>query len=171
MWEGVEDRTELQHIDPDSYGHISVSFPFSWAAQPGTWGPNLSGTWSLFQHLLCNSSEHELLNRGSWGPPLLGAGYRYSILSPTNSNFPCTELYYCFTPTQFNLSTFKVISLIPSTGCTCYLHRCISYFDSSAWVSMQHRLHTQVIVSELIQNVRTQIFHFGFSLFSFLLLL
>ena len=24
---------------PHSYGHNSVSFPFSWAAQPGTWGP------------------------------------------------------------------------------------------------------------------------------------
>ena len=32
VWEGVGDRTELQHIDPHSYGHNSVSFPFSWAA-------------------------------------------------------------------------------------------------------------------------------------------
>ncbi len=47
--------TELQHIDPNSYGHNSVSFPFSWAAQPGAWGPNLSGTCSSFQHLLSNS--------------------------------------------------------------------------------------------------------------------
>ena len=70
--------------------------------------------------------------------PLLGAGSLYRILSPTDSNFLCTELYYCFTPTQFNLSTVKVISLIPSTGCTCYLHRCIFYFDSSAGVNMQH---------------------------------
>ena len=46
VWEGVGDRTELQHIDPHSYGHNSVSRPFSWAAQPGAWGPNLSGTWS-----------------------------------------------------------------------------------------------------------------------------
>ena len=37
--EGVGDRTELQHIDPHSYGHNSVSFPFSWAAQPGVRGP------------------------------------------------------------------------------------------------------------------------------------
>ena len=51
----VEDWTELQHIDPHSYGHKSVSFPFSWAAQPGAWGPSLSGTWSSFQHLLSNS--------------------------------------------------------------------------------------------------------------------
>ena len=32
------------------------------------------------------------------GPPLLGAGSLYRILSPTASNFLCTELYYCFTP-------------------------------------------------------------------------
>ena len=39
VWEGVEDLTELQHIDPHSIGHNRVSFPFSWAAQPGAWGP------------------------------------------------------------------------------------------------------------------------------------
>ena len=43
---GVGDRTELQHIDPHSYDHNRVSFPFSWAAQPGAWGPSLSGTCS-----------------------------------------------------------------------------------------------------------------------------
>ena len=29
----VGDWTELQHIDPHSSGHSSLSFPFSWAAQ------------------------------------------------------------------------------------------------------------------------------------------
>ena len=37
----VGDWTEPQHIDPHSSGHYSVSFPFSWAAQPGAWGPSL----------------------------------------------------------------------------------------------------------------------------------
>ena len=104
----VGDWTELQHIDPHCYGHNSVSFPFSWAAQPG-----------------------------AWGPTSLGHGPHSIVFSPTNSNFLCTELYYCFTPTQFNRLTVKVIPFIPSTGCTCYLHRCISYFDSSAGVNMQ----------------------------------
>ena len=124
----VGDWTELQHIDPppNSSGYNSISFPFSWAAQPGAWGTSLSGTWSSFQHLLSNWSEALNSNcsiGGPEGPPLLGAGFLYSILSPTDLNFLCTELYYCFTPTQFNLSTVKVIPLIPSTGCTCYLHR------------------------------------------------
>ena len=38
--------------------------------------------------------------------------------------------------TQFNPSTVKVISWYSSTGCTCYLHRLISYFDSSTRVNM-----------------------------------
>ena len=50
----VGDWTELQHIDPHSYGHNNVSFPFSWAAQLRAWGPSFSGTWSSFQHLLSN---------------------------------------------------------------------------------------------------------------------
>ena len=37
---------------------------------------------------------------GTWEPPLVGGGSLYRILSPTVSNFLCTELYYCFTPTQ-----------------------------------------------------------------------
>ena len=72
MWEGVGDRIELKHIDPHSYGHNSVSFPFSWAAQPGAWGPGHSGTCSSFQHLLSN-----------W------------------LNFLCTELYNSSTSTFF----------------------------------------------------------------------
>ena len=78
-----------------------------------------------------------LLNWGPGGPASLGHGPHSSIFSQTNSNFLCTELYYCFTTTQFNLSTVKVIPLIPSTGFTCNLHRCISYFDSSAGVNRQ----------------------------------
>ena len=46
--------TELQHIDPHSYSHNSVSFPFSCAAQPGTWGPSLSGCWFSLPHLISN---------------------------------------------------------------------------------------------------------------------
>ena len=51
----VGDWTELQHTDPLTlYGHNSVSFLFSWSAQPGAWGHSPFGTWSSFQHLLTN---------------------------------------------------------------------------------------------------------------------
>ena len=64
----VGDWTELQHIDPYSYGHNSVSFPFSRAAQPEAWGPSLSGTCFSFQHLLSNSSEALNSNCSIGGP-------------------------------------------------------------------------------------------------------
>ena len=85
---------------------ISVSFPFSWAAQPG------AGCWFSLPHLISNSSDPQLINReleGSlcwlmafsttsflqlvWSPTCLisnwlieslrGAGFLYRILSPT----------------------------------------------------------------------------------------
>ena len=93
-----------------------------------------------------------LLNRGPGGPASLGHGLHSSIFSPTNSNFLCTELYYCFTPTQFNLLVVEFIPLIPSTGCTCYLHRCISYFDSLA----RSEVNIQQSLSQLgLQNTQT----------------
>ena len=43
----LETEQRLQHIDlPSPSGHHRVSFSFSWAAQPGAWGPSLSGTCS-----------------------------------------------------------------------------------------------------------------------------
>ena len=56
VWEGVGDRTELQHIDPHFIGHNCVSLPFSWAAQPGAWGPTLLGAGFLCHHLVTNGS-------------------------------------------------------------------------------------------------------------------
>ena len=104
------------------------------------------------------SRSSRLLNRGPGGPASLGHGPHSSIFSPTDPNFLCIELYYCFTPTQFNLSTVKVIPLIISTGCTCYLHRCISYFDSSAEVNMQHNhigLYKKYDKLKLVNHVQT----------------
>ena len=82
---------------------------------------------------------------GAWGPPLLGAGFLYRIFSNW-LNFLCTELYNSSMPPSscgrhkslsFNPSTVNIIFWYSSTGCTCYLHRCISYFDSLARVNMQ----------------------------------
>ena len=87
-----------------------------------------------------------LLNRGAWGPASLGAGFLHRILSPTHliSNWLTSSLHtgyimiwrqlFFLRASQshsFNPSTVKVIiSWYSSTGCTCYLRRCISYFDS-----------------------------------------
>ena len=83
-----------------------------------------------------------LLNRVPGGPASLGHGPYSSIFFPTDSHFLCTELCYCFTSTQFNLSTVKVIPLTSSTGCTCYLHRCISYFDCLAGSEVNKQQYT-----------------------------
>ena len=80
MWEGVEDRTELQHIDPHSIGHNHVSFPFSWAAQPGAWSPASLGHVPQCSIL----SPTAIAQSGAWGPTLLDAGFLYRILSLTH---------------------------------------------------------------------------------------
>ena len=85
----------------------------------------------------------------NWGPTLLGAGFLYRILSPTDWT-SCAPSYIIFwhPPSScgrhkshsFNSSPVKVIFWYSSTGCTCYLHGCISYFDSPAGsdVNTQH---------------------------------
>ena len=113
VWEGVGDRTELQHIDPHSIGHNRVSFPFSWAAQPG-----------------------------AWGPTLLGAGFLYRILSPTGLVSKVTDFLsspnYMIVQRPPSCGRHELHSLNPSTvkviisWSTCYLQRCISYFDDPA---------------------------------------
>ena len=73
VWEGVGDRQELQHVDPLSSGHNSVSFRF-------VLGPSLSGTCShssIFSPTATSQS-------GAWGPTLLGAGFLYRISTPTH---------------------------------------------------------------------------------------
>ena len=88
----------------------------------------------------------------AWGPPLLGAGFLYRILSPTDliSNWLTSCLHPGYIIVRrppscgrhkshsFNPSMVKVISWYSPTGCTCYLHWCISYFDSLAAVNMLH---------------------------------
>ena len=84
----LETEQMLQLLTPSSSGHRSASFLFSWAVQPGAWGPSLSAE--------------------SWFPPLDLEHW----LQARNSNYltSClSRLYHCFTPTQFNPSTVKAI--------------------------------------------------------------
>ena len=82
MWEGVGDRTELQHIDPHSYGHQHF-FPIILGYSTG--GLGAQPLWVL---VFYTSSSLQLVrspNSQSRVPrPLLpGAGFLYRILSPT----------------------------------------------------------------------------------------
>ena len=59
MGEGVVDRTELQHIDPDSYGHQRCGFLVLQGCSCGL-GASLSGCWFPLPHLVSNSSDLQL---------------------------------------------------------------------------------------------------------------
>ena len=79
------DRTELQHIDPPSpSGHRCVSFLFSWAVQPGAWGPSLSGTCSHSSIFSPTGLVSKLTGWWPQRPLLLGGGFLYHILSPAS---------------------------------------------------------------------------------------
>ena len=130
MWEGVGDWTELQHIDPHSSGDNSVSFLFVLGYSSG--GLEAQPLWDgfSFQHLLSNSSDLQLTD-------FLSSPGSYNNLTPTLLPASITISH------SFKPSTVKVIiSWYSSTGCTCYQHRCISYFDSLAGleVNMQQSL-------------------------------
>ena len=151
MWEGVGDRTDLKYINPHSYGHHSVSFPFSWAAQPGARGPTSLGhvshssifsptataQWGVLRHPSagCLFSLPHLIS--NWLTSCLHPGYIIVWR-------PLFFLRASQFRTQFNPSTVKVISWYSSTRYTCYLHGCISYFDSLAGseVNIQHNVFT-----------------------------
>ena len=56
MWEGVGDRTELQHIDPHSYGHQRL-FPALQGCSAGGLGAHSAGYRLPLQHLVSNGSD------------------------------------------------------------------------------------------------------------------
>ena len=107
----VGDWTELQHNDPHSSGHNSVFFPVLLGCSTGGLGAQ-----PLWDMVLILASSPQLMTS------CLTPGY-IIVLRTLNSTRrqprPSPDL------------------LISSTGCTCYLHRCISHFDGLAGVSMQ----------------------------------
>ena len=104
-------------------------------------------------HLVSNSSDPQLVwspkcNCSIGGLRTHSSGFLYRIFPPTDWTFCALNYKIVQCPPSswgrhklhsFNPSTVKVI-LYSSTGCTCYLHRCISYFDNPAesWVNIQH---------------------------------
>ena len=137
---------------PASLGHVLI--PAS--SHQLVWSPNCSirdlvapsaGCWLSLPHLVSNWSGLQTAQSGAWGLPLLGAGFLYCILSPTGlvsklTNFLSSPSYIIVQRTPSSCVRHKLHSFNPSTvkgtlcysliGCTCYLHRCISYFDSLA---------------------------------------
>ena len=126
----METEQRLQHMDlPSPSGHRRVSFSFSWTAQPGSWGPSLSGTcshpsifpppglqtllgapsagwWLSLPHLLSNSK----LTGSSQMPLLQGGDFLYHTLSPIFSDLQLFDLQL----TDF-LSTLSYIIVLSTT--------------------------------------------------------
>ena len=112
---------------------------------------------AITARLSCSPGQ---LNRGPGGPVFLGQGSHSSIFSPTDLYSNCSigvlrgPSAGCWFSLQLLISNWfeppvhRVILLFyahsiqtvdsqgypltSSTGCTCYLHKCISYFDSLA---------------------------------------
>ena len=137
----------------------------------GSWRQNRTATYwppTLMAITVFFSRSPGLL---AWGPTLLGAAFLYHILSPTAWT-SCAPSYIVVRrpPSScgrhkshsFKPSTVKVIFWYSSTGCTCYLHWCISYFDSLAGVNMQHNNLCTVIWYQVFltntKNLHTTIY-------------
>ena len=116
----VGDWTELQHIDPHQlFWRSQPFFPSLLGCSTGGLGPSLC--WDMV-----------LIPASSLQPIWTSCRRGYIIIwhSPTSCE-------------RHNSHSIQPLDsqgrpLISSTGCTCYLHRCISSFDSLTGVNIQH---------------------------------
>ena len=116
MLEGVGDRTELQHIDPHSYGHQRF-FPVLLGCSTGGLGPSLSGCWFSLPHLISNSSDPQL-SIGGLRAPSAKCWLSLPHLVSNWLNFLSTELYNSSTSTFLWASQIALIQPIHSQGYT-----------------------------------------------------
>ena len=120
-------RGELETEPPSSSSHSSASFSFSWAAQPGAWGPSLSAE-SWFPQL---DLEHWL------------QALNYNCLTSCVNRV--ISLFYAHSIHPVDTQGYP---LIFSTRCICYLHRCISHL--TAWPSRRSICNTITILATTV---------------------
>ena len=115
---------------------VSVSFPFSWAAQPEAWGPASLGAGFLNRIL----SPTRLIPPNSFEGPEVSSAWCWLSLPHLVSNssdlqnplnFLCSELYNSATPTQY----------LPITGHRNMHFRCI-------WNGMFDRHRAEITVMQ-----------------------
>ena len=114
---------------------LSVSFPFSWAAQPGAWEPSLSGCWFSLPHLITNWSGLQNSIGGLEGPFCWVLAFSTTSLLQNSLNFLCTELYNSSTPTQY----------LPITGHRNMHFRCL-------WNGMFNRHRAEITVMQFTDH-------------------
>ena len=123
LWEGVGNRTELQYIDPHSYGRQRCVFLVLQGFSTGDPEAQLSaGWWLSLLHLITNWSPK--LHRGSRGPLRPGVAFPTTsclrrLWSPTVWLFVLTELYNSSTPTQSPTQSLECHVWSSSSGNNC----------------------------------------------------
>ena len=126
----LETRIDCYILTQSSSDHSNTSSSFCWAAQPGSWGTKPTvWRWLPLRHLVsncdwnsncdCNSNWTLPASNPNWLKPSVAPGY--IIFLPST----CFLLAYGSAPNS-TTSTGQGDTPISSTGCTCYLHRCIS---------------------------------------------
>ena len=101
VWEGVGDRTELQHIDPHSYGHQRCVFLILQGCSTGGPGTLFAGCWLSLPHLVTNGSGLQT----NWLPiftELYNSSIAHSISPP---DWPSE----CVTSTVFGMACLIII--------------------------------------------------------------
>ena len=111
MWEGVGDRTELQYIDPDSYGHQGCVFLILLMLNRRPGGPLC---WLSLLHLITNWSGPQTR---SGVPRAPSAGWWISLphLVSNSSDFQLTDFLsppsYIIVQTEITVMQFRGHSL------------------------------------------------------------
>ena len=133
VWEGARDRTELQYIDPHSYGRQRCVFLVLQGCSTGGPDAHSAGWWLSLLHLTSNFSRTQLIG-GPEGPfGLLWFSLPHIVY---NSNPNCnynrltsvlTELYNSSTPTQSLTRSLEWHVWSSSSGNNCHpVHRSLS---------------------------------------------
>ena len=128
-WEGVGDWTELQYIDPHSYGRQRCVFLVLQGCSTRGPGAQLSaGWWLSLLHLISIFSGPQLIRAPS-PSSLVWLSLPHSSLtpSPTVTVTVLTELYNSSTPTQSPTRSLKSHVWSSSSGNNCHaIHRSLS---------------------------------------------
>ena len=145
MWEGVGDRTELQHICPHSYSYQRFYPVLLMLLNRGPRAQLFAKCCFLYT-ISPTLLIPKLVDRGSRELLLLGAGFLYHISSPNWSNFLCTQLYnssrklnILCTSAVFGMACLIVIErkwLLCSSQVT--LFRCISFWLYRGILTLSH---------------------------------
>ena len=118
LWEGVGDWTELQYIDPHSYGRQRCVFlVLQGCSTGGPWAQLSAECWLSLPFLVTNGSPKLL---GASRTPSAGSGFPYHISSLTPTLSVLTELYNSSTPTQSPTQSLEWHVWSSSSGNNCH---------------------------------------------------